>query len=257
MRLRSKLFFHNQININVQGCPTAQRIRCRAALFFTILPGKMNTQKITQQSYPLGLLKRLPLLREYLRNLRKNKRLHVSAKRISNELLIKQEELINDISSIGIPCQPDTEFAVNPLIDAIEIFLGFHKDNQAFIIGSGLLAELLINQLNETECGFKVVAAFDRNEELQKKTRCGELEIFHLRKLNNLAERMHIHIGIIATNNTHAQEAARLLENAGINIIWNLSTRVLKHRPETMIESTNLLFELASFSKKIKDNQIL
>lgn len=255
MRPRSKLYFHNQIYIlNVQGCPTLHKESVAGQPFLkTNCPGKMNAQKITKPSYPLGLLKRLPLVREYLRNLRMSKRLHVSAKRISNELLIEQEELIKDISSIGIPCQLDTEFAVNPLIDAIEIFLGFHKDNQAFIVGSGLMAELLINQLNETESGFKVVAAFDRSEELQKKTRCGKMEIIHLRKLKTLAERMHINIGIIATTNTHAQEAASLLEDAGINIIWNLSTRVLKIRPETMIENTNLLFELASFSKKIKD----
>lgn len=208
----------------------------------------------TTTAYPVGMLKRLPLLREYLRMLRAKRRLYISAAHISADLNIPAEQLIQDINLIGIPCNAQINFAVNPLIDAIEIFLGFHKKNMAFIIGSGFMARAVINQVHDSDCGVQIVAAFV--EEIEEATKIPEtgIDIFPLKKLKNLAGRMHIEMGIIATSAEKAQEAADLMERAGIKVIWNCSGYPVKTSENIISENTDIIYDLAKLFRKIKDN---
>jgi len=216
----------------------------------------MKRSEKSLMAYPVDLLKRLPMLLEYLRLLRNKKRLYVSARRLAEDVAVSLDVLIDDVYCIGIPCDPDTDFAVNPLIDAIEIFLGFHKENLAFIIGSGSLAEAIIMQNLKGDTGLHIVAAFDDDDANQGRLING-VEVFALEKFNNLVARMHVEFGIIALNPVKAQHAADIMQESGIKVIWNLSGYPVKTYPHIILENTSISFDLAKLFKKIKEKELL
>lgn len=213
----------------------------------------MNSKVEARKSYPVEMLKHLPLLREYLRLLKAKKRLYVSAGHLSRDLRISVDELIEEVNLIGIPCNANIDFAVNPLIDAIEIFLGFHKKNMAFLVGTGPMAEAVITQLHCSECGLQVLAAFDENVAGRKKLKGSDIEIFSIEKLKNLVERMHVNIGILASPAEKAQQHAGLMEESGIDVIWNLSGYPLKTAEHTITENTDMVYDLARIFRKIRE----
>lgn len=123
----------------------------------------------------------------------------------------------------------------------------------AFLIGTGPMAEAVLNQLKTSECGLQVLAAFD--EEVSERTKMNgtDIDILPLKKLKNLVKRMHVNIGIIATPAEKAQQAARMMEESGIDVIWNLSGFPVKTADNIITENTDLVYDLARIFRKIRE----
>lgn len=206
-------------------------------------------------SYPVEMLYRLQAVREYLRGLRTQKRLYVSASRIALKLNLGINLLAEDISHIGIPCHSQTELAVNPLIDAIEIFLGYHNESYAFIAGSGQLAVNIIHELQKEDCGLQIIAAFDSLPDAADAELPANVKVFPLEKMNSLAGRMHINLGILACAEDIVRKACTCMERSGISVIWNLSGFEVQTDEKTILENGSDSSGLALLMRRIKETR--
>jgi redox-sensing transcriptional repressor len=101
-----------------------------------------------------------------------------------------------------------------------------------------------------SDYGLNIIAAFDSDPDKVGNAIHGK-EVLPLSKLPNLAQRMHILIGIITVPDTAAQEVADLMVAGGILAIWNFAPAQLRVPEDVMVHNENLYCSLASLSQKL------
>ncbi len=121
------------------------------------------------------------------------------------------------------------------LIGELEQFLGWNNVNDAFLVGAGSMGAALMGYRKFEQCGLKIVAAFD-GDPAKIGARIHGRHVVALHKLPNLAQRMHILIGILTVPAAEAQAVADMMVAGGIRAIWNLrrsaSSRPITHRSQ-------------------------
>lgn len=80
-------------------------------------------------------------------------------------------------------------------------------------------------------------------------TKIGGKLILPFVKLENLCQRMNIHIGIITVPAHSAQEACDHLVAAGVKAIWNFAPIHLKVPGHVLVQNENMAVSLAALSK--------
>ena len=76
--------------------------------------------------------------------------------------------------------------------------------------------------------------------------------VLHLDKLLDLAQRMHVHLGVLATPAVAAQKVADLMVEAGIRAIWNFAPVHLRVPDFVILQNEDLYHSLASLSFKLE-----
>ena len=202
----------------------------------------------------LPTIKRLPTYLHILKRLEAEGKEYVSTTALINELDFKPILVRKDLVLMGIPGKPRTGYRTKDIIEAIEKFLGWHKVDEAFLVGTGALGSALLGHKPFEENGLKIIAGFDVDPERVGKVIHGK-KIFHLSKLKELAQRMNVKVGIITVPWQSAQEVADTLIEAGIIGIWNFSMLKLKTPPNVVCHNENLSGGLAVFSVKLQQQR--
>jgi len=202
----------------------------------------------------LPTIKRLPTYLHILKRLQAEGEEYVSTTALINELDFKPILVRKDLVLMGIPGKPRTGYCLKDIIQAIEKFLGWNNVDESFLVGTGALGSALLGHKPFEENGLKIVAGFDIDPERVGKVIHGK-KIFHLSKLNELAQRMNVKVGIITVPWRSAQEVADVLIDAGILGIWNFSMLKLKTPPEVVCHNENLSGGLAVFSVKLQQRR--
>jgi len=100
------------------------------------------------------------------------------------------------------------------------------------------------------QCGLKILTAFDLDPSKIGEKIHGK-HVLPLEKLPNLAQRMHILIGIITVPAAEAQAVADLMVEGGIRAIWNFAP-IRLHAPEhVIVHNEDLYCSLAALSQKL------
>lgn len=202
------------------------------------------------RAVPEPTLRRLPLYHRYLKQQQDLGREFISCTHIGSELGLDPTQVRKDIEITGAAGRPKVGYALGELVTAIEHFLGWDNVNEAFLVGAGSLGAALLGYAKFQHCGLDVVAAFDTNPAKVGTTIHGK-HVLPVEKLPNLAERMHIHIGIITVPAPAAQEVADLMIKGGIRAIWNFAPLRLKLPADIIVHNEDLYCSLAALSQKL------
>lgn len=100
------------------------------------------------------------------------------------------------------------------------------------------------------ECGVKIVAAFDRDEQCLDREHYGRV-VRPMEKLPKLCKRMSIHIGIIAVPDPAAQEVCNLLVANGIRAVWSFAPMRLLAASEILVQNENMAVSPALLSQHL------
>ena len=168
----------------------------------------MNTELPRTVSEPT--LKRLPLYHRFLKELLQREQEAVSCTDIGEELKLDPTQVRKDLEAAGISGRPRIGYATAAVVDGIERFLGWKKVSEAFLVGAGSMGSALLGYRKFEECGLKIVAAFDSDPAKIGRKIHGK-HVLALGKLADLAQRMHVLIGIITVPAAEAQAVADLL----------------------------------------------
>jgi redox-sensing transcriptional repressor len=198
----------------------------------------------------LATVRRLPAYLHLLKQLNADGREFVSSTHIGRDLKLQPDQVRKDIASTGIVGKPKSGYHVPALIHAIETFLRWDNNTDAFLAGVGNLGSALLGYKGFEDYGLSIVSAFDSSPAKVGKVSHGR-QILHMSKLRNLAERMHIHLGIIAVPAESAQEVADAMASAGIAAIWNFSPAGLNLPENVIVENIDLASSLAVLSRKL------
>lgn len=197
--------------------------------------------------FPHPSIRRLPSYLRLLRQLRVDGSQKVSCTRIANELDLDSTQVRKDLALTGITGRPRIGYELSPLIEAIEVFLGWNQATDAFLVGAGSLGKALIGYDNFRNCGLNIVAAFDVLEEKVGKDIFGRT-IHHLSEMPELAKKMGVNMGILTVPSSSAQPAADVMVASGITGIWNFAPVKLDLPDNVAVENVELVSSLAVLS---------
>jgi redox-sensing transcriptional repressor len=174
----------------------------------------------------------------------------VSCTKISDELGLSSIQVRKDLAATGIVGKPKVGYEIPALINAIRDFLGMNNTSDAFLVGVGCLGGALLGYDGFQEFNLNLVAGFDINSE-KIGTEIHGKPIFALEKFPELAERMHILIGILTVPAAVAQDVANLMVLSGIRAIWNYTPKKLEVPDIVVVEDVKLAASLAVLSNRL------
>ncbi len=199
---------------------------------------------------PEPTVRRMPQYLTYLKNLKAGGSTSVSAPLIAKDLKIDSTQVTKDFSYTGITGKPRIGYNIEELIEALKEFLGYNRSDLGFLVGAGNLGSALINYNGFKDIGLRIVAAFDICPKKVGTTVNG-LEVFHIDKFRNLAERLHVSIGIITTPENVAQQVADMMIGWGIKAVWNFTPALVKVPENIILENTSIYSNLAVIFNKL------
>ena len=199
---------------------------------------------------PEPTLKRLPLYHRYLKTLQGAGRESISCTDIGAELKFDPTQVRKDLEMVGLTGRPRIGYALNHVVEGIEEFLGWKKINEAFLVGSGSMGSALLGYRKFEDCGLRIVAAFDSDPAKIGKRIHGKL-VLPIEKLTELAQRMHVLLGVVTVPASEAQAVADLLVAGGMRAIWNFAPVRLRVPDHIIVHNEDLYCSLASLSQKL------
>lgn len=202
---------------------------------------------------PLPTVRRLPAYLRLLYSLQARGRDVVSCTHIAEELGLVSIQVRKDLAAIGVVGRPKVGYQLPALITAIRDFLGQNNTSDAFLVGAGCLGGALLGYDGFQEFGLNIVAGFDINP-AKFGTQIHGREIFDLQKLPDLAERLHILIGILTVPAAAAQDVANLMVLSGMRAIWNYTPVRLEVPDIVIVEDVKLAASLAVLSSRLAES---
>jgi redox-sensing transcriptional repressor len=209
------------------------------------------TDADTPRVIPEPSLRRLPQYHQYLMRLARADVRNVSCSQIGLELKFDPTQVRKDLGFTGINGKPNVGYGVTDLVRGIEDLLGWNNVKDAFLAGAGNLGAALLGYNGFKQRGLNIVAAFDIDPQKIGRQISGK-HVLSLAKLPDLARRMHIHMGIIATPENAAQSVAHLMVEGGIRAIWNFAAVPLKVPDYMIVQSESLESSLGALSFKVE-----
>jgi redox-sensing transcriptional repressor len=203
------------------------------------------------RSIPEASLRRLPMYYHLLTEMMAAGIGLVSCSVIGRALNLDPTQVRKDIEAAGVIGKPKVGYTVVSLIRGIEDFLGWNNSKEAFLVGAGSLGSALLGYEKFRQFGLNIVAAFDTDPYKVGQQVHGK-EILHLEKLPDLARRMHLHLGVIATPAGVAQRVADLMVEGGIRAIWNFAPVHLRVPEFVILQNEDLYPSLASLCFKLE-----
>ncbi|MGE5683086.1 MAG: redox-sensing transcriptional repressor Rex [Bacillota bacterium] len=201
---------------------------------------------------PEPTLRRLPVYLHYLKELQEAGKFDVSTTHIAGELKLDPTQVRKDLAYTGIIGKPKVGYDVGILIKSIEDFLNWNNLTDAFLVGAGNLGLAIIGYEGIKKYGINIVAAFDNAPEKTGKE-FYDISILPVEKLHDLAQRMHIHIGILTVPASQAQKTAESMVQAGIKAIWNFAPVNLKLPEDVIVENAGFTTSLAVLTRKLSE----
>jgi redox-sensing transcriptional repressor len=195
-------------------------------------------------------LERFPYYLNYLKSLDKENVKSISSPTIAKALKLNEVQVRKDLAVLNSGGKPKTGYILEKLISNLETFLGYKNVSDAILVGVGHLGKALLLYKGFESYGLNIITGFDVEESVIGTT-IGEKLILPLNKMNNLCQRLHIHIGIITVPAENAQNICNQLIDSGIQAIWNFSPVKLTVPENILVRNENMAASLAILSKHL------
>ncbi|TCO09653.1 redox-sensing transcriptional repressor Rex [Natronoflexus pectinivorans] len=205
----------------------------------------METGSIKKKNYavPEPALRRMPCYLAYLKLEHRKGSQYVSSTLIARDNGVDPTQVTKDLSYTGISGKTRVGYEVEPLIDALEDFLGFREMDEAYLFGAGSLGTALLHDHGLVQYGLKISTAFDVDPNVIGK-KIGEVQIHHIDEF--IQRKGHgVRIGILTVPAQNAQEAAQMMIENGIQAIWNFTPVRIVVPEHIVVQNTSLYAHLA------------
>ena len=189
-------------------------------------------------------LGRLPKYLEFLKECSEE---YISSAYVAKSLYLGEVQVRKDLSAVSGKGKPRVGYKREELVESLELALGSGKTTNAIIVGAGKLGRALLDYHGFEDFGVKIIAAFDKNEDVVR----GNENVFPLDELNRVCREKRVRIGIIAVGVESAQEICDLMLANGIKGIWNFAPCKLALPKGVAIVQENLALSLAHLKGQI------
>ncbi len=198
-----------------------------------------------------ALLHRLPKYHNYLRRLRNQGAKYISSAKIAEDIMLNPVLVRKDLAQISTtPGKPRLGFEIDALVKDFDDFLGYNKEDRAILVGAGNLGKALMSYNGFSKYGLEIVAAFDKNESVQRYSINGK-QILPLEKMKEVVGEQDVELGIITVPSSEAQLVCDQMVASGIKGILNFAPVHLDTPENVVVQEDNIAVSLALLAKKI------
>lgn len=204
---------------------------------------------------PRPTLNRLPIYYRRLRQAVDEGTAYLSSADLAQSADVSEAQVRKDLSHLELDGRSGVGYDAKQMAAYLEEFLGLVNDKEAVLVGVGNLGRALALFPGFARYGLNIVACFD-NDPLKVGQQVGECEVLPVAKLPDLAQRLHILMGIITVPVEAAQEVADLMIQGGIQVIWNFAPCRLRVPEGTLVQNEDLAAQLATLSHLIAQRKL-
>ncbi len=199
-------------------------------------------------------LKRLPLYLRYLKSISTEEYPNISATMIADALGFYDVQVRKDLAAVSSGGRPKIGYVTENLIADIKHFLGYDKQNDAVLVGAGNLGHALLSYSGFSEYGLRIIAAFDKNKDLQGKDVHGKM-IYAENEISSYCKEHSVQFGIIATPASVAQQAADTLIAGGVKAILNFAPVHILVPGDVLVENVDMASSFAVLYQHVTERQ--
>lgn len=216
----------------------------------------MNMTKYNENRtiLPEPTIRRLPWYLSYVRMLDNQNVSYVSSTQISKELNVQSSQIAKDLSFLNIRGKTRIGYEVKSLVTELEDFLGFDKQHNAVVIGTGSLGTALIQDHGLEHYGLNIVAGFDVRGDVIGQ-RLGDVPIYNINQLADWQREHRVSIAILTVPVEKAQEVADLAVSSGMTALWNFTPYRIKTPDGVAIANTSIYAHLAIIYNRMQDQE--
>lgn len=182
---------------------------------------RRETTGLKEKGISKAVISRLPRYYRYLGELLDSGVERISSGELSQRMKVTASQIRQDLNNFGGFGQQGYGYNARVLRSEIGKILGLDKTHPMIIIGAGHLGQALGNYGFDKN-GFKVVGAFDINENL-KGSMIRDVPVQMLDELPAFLETHVVEIATLTIPKDAAVEVAKMLVENGIHAIWNFA----------------------------------
>ena len=210
----------------------------------------MKNTKATSFAVPAKTIERLVLYRTLLEQMEAQHRAHVFSSDIAQIVGNSAAQVRRDLMAVGYSGSTRNGYRTEELLKAIQSLLERPDGITMAIAGVGNLGRALLGYFAPLHPRFRIVAAFDNDENKVERMICG-YRIHHVRDMAAELVRTPAQLGIITVPPDQAQKLADAFTSAGVRGIVNFTAAPLHVAPGVWLENMHItatLEKVAYFS---------
>jgi redox-sensing transcriptional repressor len=175
----------------------------------------------------------------------------ITSAQISEALDIDATQVRKDFAAIGLQGMGRVGFEVCEVCRAIRVTLGFDRNYEAVLIGTGRLGSALLAYSGFERYGLRIAAAFDNNKR-RIGGRSAGCAIKSMRALTPFIKRHNIRLAILTTPVGVSQKLTDRLVAAGVKAIWNFTPTRLNVPSDVLVRNEHISIGLSAIAYHLK-----
>ena len=171
---------------------------------------------------------------------------------------VTPEQVRKDFSEYGIRGNRRGGYSPGSVITEMETLFKRDRITNVILVGMGNLGQALSKYARFIKRGINIVATFDIDPFKQKSR--DEMQVYPPRRLQEIIDRFHVTVAIVAVPDISAQDVCNELVGMGIRGIVNFSPVLLKVPDYVIVNNVNLSDEIESVIwsvYRMRENQSL
>ncbi len=175
----------------------------------------------------------------------------VTSAQIAEALDIDPTQVRKDFAAIGLQGMGRVGFDVCEVCRAIRVTLGFDREYEAVLIGSGQLGSALLAYSGFARYGLRIAAAFDKDERRVGSQIAG-CTVKPMKAMKPFVQRHKIRLAILTTPAEVSQKLADRLVATGVKAIWNFTPTVLTVPSDVLVRSEHISIGLSQIAHHLR-----
>ncbi len=171
----------------------------------------------------------------------------ITSAQVAEALDIDATQVRKDFGAIGLLGLGHVGFDACEVCRAIRVVLGFDREFDGILVGTGHLGGALLAYGGFARYGLRVVAAFDNNEQ-RIGTKVAGFTVKSMRAMKPFIGRHGIQVAILTTPVEVSQMLTDRLVDAGVLAIWNFTPTRLQVPSEVLVRNEHISMGLAEIA---------
>jgi redox-sensing transcriptional repressor len=192
---------------------------------------------------PEGVIERLPTYLSVLIQLRQDGCYTVSSARLGELTGINPAQIRRDLTHFGSFGKRGVGYEIVMLVDKIQRILGSDHTHRIILVGAGHLGSAIAAYNGLRARGFVVAAILDKSPE-KIGTKIGDIIVQDVSDLERIVRQQSVRIGVIAVPPEASQMVADKMAAAGVEVILNYTSTVVRVPEGVTLHNTDPVREL-------------
>lgn len=203
-----------------------------------------------------AVIRRLPRYYRQLAELQEAGTVRISSSALGKSMGLTASQIRQDLFCFGGFGQQGYGYKVDTLKEEIGEILGINRGHTIVVLGTGNLGRAIIENFRFSSNGFRLLAAFDVNEQVVG-TKIAGVPVYHADQMEDFLARNEVSVGLLTVPISAAQEMGDRLVAAGVPGIWNFTNYEISVDPQSaVVESVHFSDSLLALNYMISQREL-